>query len=212
MKATGEIILAAVVLVVALGAWWGYGAYDERAQQRAIAALVAETSVEIRESLSGMPSSERAVAIEATLEALQGTRKSRQRDFASAAEHYLIGARAIALRRVDAVRLAEHAQATRQALAAHMAGAARRGEGWIRQAADLRRRMTQAYADLKRTQEAVAETLYTMPAVTKALAPYVERSALVEDAEFDAAYKRAQQEAEAAAGALRKAGRLPPPR
>jgi hypothetical protein len=201
MKAARKAIIAAIVALLALVAWRAYIDYDERAQQRAIAAHVAEASAVIRESLSDQPSPERVLAIESILEALQGTRKSRQLDFASAAEHYLVGARAIAQRRVDAVRLTRNAQAARTALAAHMAGAADRGQGWIRQAAELKRRMTQAYTDLKRTQEAVAEILYTMPAVTKALALHVDRPMLVADAEFDAAHKRAQKEAAAAAAA-----------
>jgi hypothetical protein len=212
MKLLGRLAVPAVVVVALVAGWWAWSAHDSRAQHRVIAALVADTSTDIRAWVDAVPTNEQVVAAESRLEALSAAKKSRKREFASAAEVYLVGARALAQRRADAARLAAHAQAARRALATHMSGAARRDEGWIREASELRRRSGQAYGDLKRTLEAVAELTYTMPQATRRLTPYVPRSSLVDDATFDAAHKRAEAQAKAASAEQESAGRKPAPR
>lgn len=210
MKLLGRLAVPAIVAVALIAGWWAWSAHDSRTQHRVIAALVADTSNDMRSWLDGVPTNEQVVAAESRLEALSAARKSRKREFADAAEVYLVGTRALAQRRADAARLAAHAQGAQRALASHMSRAARRDEGWIRQATDLRRRSGQAYGDLKRTLEAVAELTYAMPEATRALSQYVPRSSLVDDAIFDAAHKRAEQQARAAAAEQESAGRVQP--
>jgi hypothetical protein len=212
MKMLGRLAVPALVAVALIAGWWAWTAHDSRSQHRVIAALVADTSTDMRSWLEGVPSKDQVVAAESRLEAFSAARKTRKRDFAAAAEVYLVAARALAQRRADAARLSEHAQGARRALVSHMSGAARRDEGWIRQATDLRRRVDQAYGDLKRTLDAVAELTFTMPDATRALAAYVPRSSLVDDAALDSAHKRAEQQAKAAGAEQEKAGRLPQPR
>lgn len=212
MKMLGRLAVPALVVVALIAGWWAWTAHDARAQHRAIATLVADASADMRIWLEGAPTNEQVVAAESRLEALSAAKKTRKREFAAAAEVYLVGARALAQRRADAARLSEHARAARGALVSHMSGAARRGEGWIREATDLRRRVDQAYGDLKRTLDAVAELTRSMPDATQALAPYVPRSSLVDDAAFDSAHKRAEQQALAAATEQGRIDRLAQPR
>jgi len=212
MKMLGRLAVPALVVVALIAGWWAWTAHDARAQHRAIAALVAETSADMRTWLEGTPTNDQVVAAESRLEALSAAKKTRKREFATAAEVYLVGARALAQRRADAARLSEHARVARGALVSHMSGAVRRDEAWIRQAADLRRRVDQAYGDLKRTLDAVAELTLGMPEATRPLAPYVPPSSLVDDAAFESAHKLAEQQARAAAAEQEKVGRLPQPR
>src|SRR5690606_623408 len=137
MRVPGRLAIPVVVVLLALAAWWAWSAHEARSQQRAIAALVTEASAEMRNWLEATPTQEHVIAAESRLEALADMRTSQREEFARAAELYLVGARALAQRQVDAARLAAQAQASERALAAHMAGAARRSPGWIREATEL---------------------------------------------------------------------------
>ena len=198
MRVPGRLAIPVVVVLLALAAWWAWSAREARSQQRAIAALVTEASAEMRNWLEATPTQEHVIAAESRLEALADMRTSQREEFARAAELYLVGARALAQRQVDAARLAAQAQASERALAAHMAGAARRSPGWIREATELRRRMSEAYGDLYRTEEAVAEIAASMPEAASRLAPYMPRSSIPGESAFRAAQKRAEARAEAA--------------
>ncbi len=198
MRVPGRLAIPVVVVLLALAAWWAWSAREARSQQRAIAALVTEASAEMRNWLEATPTQEHVIAAESRLEALADMRTSQREEFARAAELYLVGARALAQRQVDAARLAAQAQASERALAAHMAGAARRSPGWIREATELRRRMSEAYGDLYRTEEAVAEIAASMPEAASRLAPYMPRSSILGESAFRAAQKRAEARAEAA--------------
>ncbi len=204
-----KLLIALVLAALGVAAWLGYAAHDRRQQHKALGELVAQTTIQLRDSLVAAPSSAQALGIESSLEALRATRKTRERRFAEAAEQYLVTARAIALRRVDAARLSQHAQATRQLLAAHMSASGQRGSGWIRQAAELQRRMAQSHADLGRTLEAQADLLLSLFDVEKALAGHVGPQAFLERATLEAALKRAQDEVKAVAAEAERAKRLP---
>src|SRR5437867_4659156 len=118
------IVVAVLALVVlGIGGQWAYTKSQKRSQQHKVAELVRDTTEQLREALAPRPSAVIVARIDANL---QAARAPRDPQLAEAAELYIIGAREIAKRRIDAERLSRQAAASRQALAGHMARAARR--------------------------------------------------------------------------------------
>ncbi len=209
MTSTRKLAVAVVVVAAAAVSYVMYGGYKKGAEEKAIAGLVAQGSAQLKGALEGTPTKEHIAAIEAGLEALRAARASRQIAMSAAAETYLVSARAIILRKADAARLAPQAAASRQALAAHMNAPRGRDDSWIRRASELKRKMDQDHADLDRQLKTLAELLYTLPIASDALAPFVEKSSLLEEAVRKAALAQAEAEAKRAAEEMDKVGRLP---
>lgn len=198
------IVAAAVVLA----GWWTYAEHEKRSEQRAIAALVGQSSELLRQALAAPATPGSLEQAEALLDRLHKTPSSRQRELAQAADVYLVGVRAIIQRRVAVVELEQRANASRQALAAHMRAARGHNDSWIRRAAELKKRMDEDQAILNRTLDALAELIYSMPVSEKPLIPHMERSLLIEMPLLDAAVKRTQAEAKRSAGRAADVGSL----
>ena len=203
------IAAAVLVLAAALAAYWAFSSWQERRQQAAIAAAVAEASAALRDALGRAPAGDEPKRIEAAMEKLRAAKPTRERDLAEAAEVYLVSARAVAERRAEAARLARQAAESRQQLVAHMA-ARTRGEGWIRQAAELKKRMDQAYFDENVALEALADLLRGLPDSEERLAPQVGKGALVEAGLVDSAAEQAKAELKRASGERSSASGLIP--
>jgi hypothetical protein len=136
-------------------------------------------------------------------------RASHQVAMAGAAEGYLVTVRAVILRKADVARAAPQAAASRQALAAHMRTPRGRDDSWIRRASGLKKKMDQDHAELDRQLGTLRDLVYTFPEAEKAIAPYVERSALLGAPSQEAALKEVEAQTRRAADELDKAGRLP---
>jgi hypothetical protein len=91
-----------------------------------------------------------------------------------------------------------------------MARAERRDSAWIRNAAELKRRVEASYADLGRTLKTLDDLLNNLPEAEKRLAPHVAATALLEAGEIDAARKRAQDDSKRVAAELEQVRRLQP--
>jgi hypothetical protein len=163
--------------------------------------------VQLREALGKAPSSAAVAKLDEYLQAAQG---SPDPDLGSAAEQYLLGAREIARRRADSERLAREAAAARNALAGHMARAERRNSNWIKDAAELKRRVEANHADLGRSLKTLDDLLGNLPEAEKRLAPHVAATALLEAGEIDAARQRAQDDSKRAATELEQVRRIVP--
>jgi hypothetical protein len=209
MFSAKKLVLGAVVALAALTAFWLFGDYQKRAQQKAIAGLAAEGTAQLKAAIAGQPGAESVARIDATLQALRNTRASRQMAMAGVAEGYLVSARAIILRKAEVGRAAPQAAASRQALAAHMRTPRGRDDSWIRRASDLKKKMDQAHAELDRQLKTLADLIYTFPEAEKAIAPYVDRSLLLGDPLQQAALKQVEAQTKRAADEIEKAGRLP---
>jgi len=208
-KKLSLVALVALIALAALVAYWMYGSYQKGAQQKAIAGLVAEGTAQLKAAIAGNPDAESVARIDATLQALRDTRASRQIAMVGAAEGYLVSARAIILRKAEVARAVPQVTASREALAAHMRTPRGRDDSWIRRASDLKKKMDQDYAQLERQLKTLADLVYTFPDSEKAIAPYVEKSLLLGDAQQQAAYKQVEAQAKRAAEESDRAGRLP---
>ena len=198
--------VAALVLVAVIATNLIRG-HRKKVEDHRIAVLVADTTVQLRQALGSAPSAASVAKIE---EYLQGAKGSPNAAAGSAAESYLLGARGIARQRGESERLAREAAAARNALAGHMARAERRDTAWIRNAAELKRRVEASYADLARSLKTLDDLLGNLPEAEKRLAPHVAASALLEAGEIDAARKRAQDQSQRVAAELEQVRRITP--
>ena len=201
-----KAVVAAVVLVIAgTTGYWLHVEKQKRDQQRALVALLGDTTVHLRKALNGPPPADVVSKIDGNLKAVTAPRHPA---LADAAEHYIHGAREIVRRRADAERLWREAAMSRRALAMHMAAASRRDTYWIRVATDLKKRAERDHFDLEVSLKALSDLLLTLPESQKFLALHVDASLLLEDAVRRQARERAQETAKRAADELEKVRRL----
>jgi hypothetical protein len=207
MISAKKAVAIPLVALAVLAAYWMYGNYQKRAQQKSIAALVSEGTAQLKAALAGEPGAAGLPRIDAILQELRGTGTSRQ--IAMAGEGYLVSARAIIQREADVARAAPRVAASRQAVAAHLRAPRGRDDSWIRRASDLKKRMDQDQAELDRQLKTLRDLVYTLPEAEKALEPYVDKSLLLGAASQQAALKKVEAETARAEDEASKAGRLP---
>jgi hypothetical protein len=206
MKRIAPLVAAALVIAGALIGYTMYSKYQTLRQERAVAALVGDTTTQLRQALTATPTKEIFSRIDGNLRSLKAPR---QPELADAAEHYILGAREIVRRRLDAARFAQQAAAGRQALTAHMnAAGGRRGEAWFRAALDLKKKVEREHFELDITLKALYELLGSLPEAETRLAPHVRPALLLEDPLRLQAREQARADAERAAGELEKVRRL----
>ena len=185
----------------------GYVVYQKRAQQKQVAALVGDSTEKLRQALGAKVTPELVSALDANL---QATKAPRLPELADAAEHYIIGAREIARRRVVATDLERRASASRAALAGHMARASHRNSAWVRDALSLKQRMEREHYDLGLALKALDDLLYQFPESEKRLAPHVGQALLLDLKVADAARRQAQVDAQRANDEITRVRRLVP--
>jgi hypothetical protein len=206
MKLITPLVVAALVIAGAVIGYTMYGKYQKVRQERAVAALVADTTTQLRQALTSAPTQEMFSRIDGNLRSLNAPR---QPDLADAAEHYILGAREIVRRRLEAARLAQLAAADRQALTAHMnAAGGRRGEAWFRTAIDLKKKVERDHFDLDVTLKALYELLGSLPDPEKRLAPQVSPALLLDERLRVQAREQARADAARAAAEVEKVRRL----
>jgi hypothetical protein len=204
--AFGAIGVAILVLVAFIATNLVLG-HRKKVEDQRLALLVADATGQLRQALGPGPSGASVARIE---EYLQGAKASPNADLGSAAEYYLLGAREIARRRAESQRLTQEAAAARAALARHMSRADHRNTTWIRDAAELKRRVELSHADLGRALKTLDDLLNNLPAAEKRLVPHIAPSAMLEAGEIDAARKRTQAEAQRAVAELEQVRRIVP--
>lgn len=194
------VAAAAVALFLALAAAFGlHGAWDKRAQQRRVTELLRDTTEDLRRGLAPRVPASLVAEIDENLQAAKAPRDPR---LAEAAELYIIGAREIVRRRVEAERLEREAASARAALTAHMKAGRRRNDAWFQAALELKKRVEREHRDLDLTLKALDELLYTLPEAEKGLAAHVAPAVLLAEEERRAARRQLELEAKRAYAAL----------
>lgn len=201
------VVVAAAGIAVAAGV--GLMLHKEakkRAEARALRSVVAETTTRLKDGLkSASPR-----ALEGIEQDLQLAKSWSDRELVDAAEQYLVGAREIMRRRLEASRLTRKASISREALAAHMRTAAQRDSPWIRNAAELKKTVERDHFDLETQLAALADLLQDLPHAHKSLAPHVQASVLLEEPVRAQARQAVMEEAKRARAELEKARALLP--
>lgn len=199
-SAAKSVVTVVVLAMSAFAAYYLIAGKQKRDQQQAVTALLKDSTQQLRQALNTPPNAELVSRLDSNLKAVRAPRDPR---FADAAEHYIQGAREIARRRGEAERLTRDAAMSRRALAMHMAAASARDGYWIRVASDLKKRVERDHHDLDISLKTLSHLLTTLPESRKELAPHVDVSLLLADAEgrqareqVDGAAKRATAELE----------------
>lgn len=139
--------LAALLLLVVAGSML-YGVKKKRDLESGALASAADATERLRDAVTGKADAARvqahAAAVAQSIEKLRAEDSSRAKALAEAAELYLTDAQAILRNQGAALRARAAANASRRALAAHLANAGDRGTGWIQRALTLK---TQAERD-----------------------------------------------------------------
>ena len=201
------VVVAAAGIAIAAGV--GFSLHKEakkRSEARAFSTVVAQTTTRLKDGLS-TASPQALEGIEQDLKFAQGWS---DRELVDAAEQYLIGAREIMRRRVEASRLERKAATSRAALTAHMDGAGRRDSPWIRNAAELKKRVERDHFDLDKQLAALVDLLDDLPKANKRLTAHVQASLLLEETVRSQAREAVIAEARRARAELEKTRNLLP--
>jgi hypothetical protein len=196
--------LAAIAVFFALtGGYWVHGTVKKHVEDHHLVDLLSDTTGRLREALAPRAPASLVARIEANR---QSANAPNDPQLAEAAELYIVSAREIARRRVEAERLEGQAAANRAALEAHMAsGTRRRNEAWFQGALELKKRVERDHYELKVTLTALDDLLETLPETEKKLEPHVAQSVLLDETERQAARKQAQLELKRASAQLQHA-------
>ena len=179
--------------------YWLHGAVQKDLEERETVERLRDTTGDLRRALAPAPPASLVAQIDARLKAAQAPRDPA---LVEAAEVYIVSAREIARRRVEAARLERSATANRVALEAHLGRA--RNDAWFRDALALKKRVEHDHFDLDVALKALDELLRGLPEAEQALAPRVAPEVLLDEGEREKARRAAQLEAKRAGAALER--------
>ena len=200
---TTALGLAALVIVSALG-YWGVSVYRKGQVQKAVTALVKDSSerlqralaVEagvVREDAAQMVGKldDQAQEVDKHVIELRGMSASPNRVLVDAAEEYMLTVRQILRNQAASHRYRIQVSASERALRDHMRTANRRSGTWIQEALRAKERMEKEYFDYRLSVDAFGRLLESYPTTRSKLALQVSPGLLADEAIADNARKRA---------------------
>jgi hypothetical protein len=205
-KATIAVGVAAALVAGGIG-WFAWGGAQKRAQQKHVAALVADSTDKVREALGKRATKELVEGIDADARAVKAPRDTL---LANTAEQYIVTSREIVRRRADADRLLRQAAGSRRALEVHMTRGARRGEGWFKEAIELKKKVEADHTDLAAVLKAYDELLFDVTEMNKGLAPRIGADGLLDARFISEVRKQGQADGANASRELERVRRLTP--
>ncbi len=199
---TTALGLAALVIVSALG-YWGVSAYRKGQLQKAVTALVKDSSERLQAALAVETEAvhedaaqmvgkldDQAQEVDKHVIELRGMSASPNRALVDAAEEYLLTVRQILRNQAASHRDRIQVSASERALRDHMRTARRRSGTWIQEALRAKDRMEKDYFDYRLSVDAFGRLLESYPATRKSLARQVGAGLLVDEAVAANARKR----------------------
>ncbi len=199
---TTALGLAALVIVSALG-YWGVSAYRKGQLQKAVTALVKDSSERLQAALAVETEAvhedaaqmvgkldDQAQEVDKHVIELRGMSASPNRALVDAAEEYLLTVRQILRNQAASHRYRIQVSASERALRDHMRTARRRSGTWIQEALRAKDRMEKDYFDYRLSVDAFGRLLESYPATRKSLARQVGAGLLVDEAVAANARKR----------------------
>src|SRR6267378_267758 len=194
--------LAALVVASALG-YWGVSAYRKGQLQKAVTALVKDSSERLQAALAvetgAVPEDtaqmvvkldDQAQEVDKHVIELRGMSASPNRALVDAAEEYMLTVGQILRNQAGSHRYRIQVSASEKALRDHMRTANRRSGNWIKEAVRAKDRMEKEYFDYRISVDAFGRLLESYPATRKKLAQQVGAGLLVEEALAANARKR----------------------
>jgi hypothetical protein len=195
-------VLAALVITSALG-YWGVSAYRKGQLQKAVSALVSDSSermeaalaLETETAAADSPQSvarldEQAQEVDKHVVDLHDMSAAPNRALVAAAEDYLLTVRQILREQAASHRYRIQVTASDARLREHMRKAGRRSAGWIDEAVLAKDRLEKNYFDYRISAEALDRLLASYPSVRKKMAAQLSVPLLADEA-IDGARKRA---------------------
>jgi hypothetical protein len=200
---TTALGLAALVIASALG-YWGVSAYRKSQLQRAVTALVKDSSERLQAALAFETEAvhddaapmvrrldDQAQEVDKHVIELRGMSASPNRVLVDAAEEYMLTVRQILRNQAASHRYRIQVSTSERALRDHMRTANRRSGNWIKEALRAKDRMEKEYFDYRISVDTFGRLLESYPSTRKKLALQVGAGLLVEEAVAANARKRA---------------------
>jgi len=200
---TTALGVAALMIASALG-YWGISAYRKGQLQKAVTALVKDSSERLQAALAVETEAvhedaarmvgkldDQAQEVDKHVIELRGMSASPNRALVDDAEEYLLTVRQILRNQAASHRYRIQVSASERALRDHMRTANRRSGNWIKEAVRAKDRMEKEYFDYRISVDAFGRLLESYPATRKKLALQVGAGLLVEEAVAANARKRA---------------------
>jgi hypothetical protein len=170
------IVAVLLLLVVGLGAWWGYSGYRKTSLRQALVPQVEAADARLRAAL-GSPlepdpaqAEQAAAQLDATAQDIEARRAALGALDAApdparveTATEALDDAAALVQRQAAVLRSGLAFTQARDALQAHMRGARSRRGAWVSEAIELKRKMDRAYFDYKYALDGLAARLSDVP-------------------------------------------------
>jgi hypothetical protein len=199
---TTALGLAALVIASALG-YWGISAYRKGQLQKAVTALVKDSSDRLQAALAVETEAvhedaaqivgnldDQAQEVDKHVIELRGMSASPNRALVDAAEEYLLTVRQILRNQAASHRYRIQVSASERALRDHMRTANRRSGTWIQEALRAKDRMEKDYFDYRLSVDAFGRLLESYPATGKKLGQHVGAGLLAGEAAVTNARKR----------------------
>jgi ECF sigma factor len=217
---TTALGLAALVIASALG-YWGVSAYRKGQLQKAVTALVRDSSERLRaalavemEAVSGDTAQmvgkldDHAQEVDKHVIELRGMSASPNRALVDAAEEYILTVRQILRNQAASHRYRIQVTASERALRDHMRTSNRRSGTWIQEALRAKDRMEKEYFDYRLSVDTFGRLLESYPETRSKLALQVSTGLLVEETAAANARKRALANSRRAAEDMERARQL----
>ena len=212
--------LAALVAVSSLG-YWGISAYRKGQLQKAVTALVKDSSERLQAALAVETEAvhedaaqmvgkldDQAQEVDKHVIELRGMSASPNRALVDAAEEYILTVRQILRNQAASHRYRIQVTASERALRDHMRTSNRRSGTWIQQALRDKDRLEKDYFDYRLSVDTFGRLLESYPATRKKLALQVGAGLLVEETVAANARKRALANSRRAADDVERARQL----
>jgi len=215
---TAALLAAALVIAAALG-YWGVSAYRKSELQKAVTALVEDTSERLQAAFAIEPGTapadqtvgrldDHAQEVDKHVLELHGMSASPNRALVDAAEEYMLTVRQILRNQAASHRYRIQVSASDRALRDHMRAAKRRSASWIQEALRAKDRLEKDYFDYRLSAEALARLLESYPDARKKLALHVGGALLADEAAATSARRRALDSARRLADEVERARQL----
>jgi len=207
--------LVAILAVSSLG-YWALSAYRKSDLQKAVIAVVRDSSERIKAAFAIQTETAQTVArlddhaqeVDKHLIELRGLGASPNRPLVDAAEEYMLTVREILRNQAASHRYRVQMVASDKALRDHMRTSTRRTAPWIQEALRAKDRLEKDYLDYRLSVEAYDRLLQSLPETSKRLAPHVGAGSLADGAAVTDARRRALESLKRAAGEVERARQL----
>ena len=215
---TAALLAAALVAASALG-YWGVSAYRKSQLQKAVTALVKDTSERLQAALAietGAASADQTVGrlddhaqeVDKHVLELRGMSASPNRTLFDAAEEYMLTVRQILRNQAASHRYRVQVSASERALRDHMRAAKRRSGSWIQEALRAKDRLEKDYFDYRLSAGAFSRLLESYPDARKKLALHIGGALLADETTAANARRRALDSARRLADEVERARQL----